>query len=347
MRSAQRFLSSFAISTLWKCVSAKGVAPPRAPFPGDEETESNREQGVGKAVMGSVRAHSARASLRRRVLSRVSVAPRALPPRRRHQGPQPQKQKEAEEEANNEQVERVVRGGLAATLALTQVLSAANADVLQRTVPGLNTTATAATLEPAVQVGDQAGPSLLASSVEVAPSVSAAAEEQDANSAPDLYRDTFVRYAGYANEVGESFKNIVSRTSYKASYAVAIAYVLADAADKGMKAEAIAASLPTTSEQQQNPNSQAGAKNPQIEAVKASVDTLVWQSLASVVIPGFTINRIVWLAKKLTDSVDGKLPAPARKWAPTLIGLSFIPFIVHPIDEGVTKLLDLTIRTFY
>lgn len=327
----------------------KGVAP-RAPFPGDEATESNREQGVGKAVMGSVRAHSARASLRRRVLSRVSVAPRALPPRRqttdpktgrRHQGPQPQKQKEAEE-ANNEQVERVVRGGLAATLALTQVLSAANADVLQRTgVQGLNTTATAATLE------DQAGPSLLASSVEVAPSVSAAAEEQDANSAPDLYRDTFVRYAGYANEVGESFKNIVSRTSYKASYAVAIAYVLADAADKGMKAEAIAASLPTTSEQQQNPNSQAGAKNPQIEAVKASVDTLVWQSLASVVIPGFTINRIVWLAKKLTDSVDGKLPAPARKWAPTLIGLSFIPFIVHPIDEGVTKLLDLTIRTFY
>jgi len=314
---------------------------PRAPFPGDEATVSNREQGVGKAVMGSVRAHSARASLRRRVLSRVSVAPRALPPRR-HQGPQPQKQKEAEEEANNEQVERVVRGGLAATLALTQVLSATNADVLQRTgVQGLNTTATAATLE------DQAGPSLLASSVEVAPSVSAAAEEQIANSAPDLYRDTFVRYAGYANEVGESFKNIVSRTSYKASYAVAIAYVLADAADKGMKAEAIAASLPTTSEQQQNPNSQAGAKNPQIEAVKASVDTLVWQSLASVVIPGFTINRIVWLAKKLTDSVDGKLPAPARKWAPTLIGLSFIPFIVHPIDEGVTKLLDLTIRTFY
>merc|ERR1711970_484293 len=115
--------------------------------------------------------------------------------------------------------------------------------------------------------------------------------------------------------VGESFKNIVSRTSYKASYVVAIAYVLADAADKGMKAEAIAASLPTTSEQQQNPNSQAGAKNPQIEAVKGSV--------------------------------DGKLPAPARKWAPTLIGLSFIPFIVHPIDEGVTKLLDLTIRTFY
>lgn len=324
-------------------VCVKGVAP-RAPFPGDEETESNREQGVGKAVMGSaVRAHSARASLRRRVLSRVSVAPRALPPRgRRHQGPQLQKQKEVEEEANNEQVERVVRGGLAATLALTQVLSAANADVLQRTgVQGLNTTATAATLE------DQAGPSLLASSVEVAPSVSAAAEEQDANAAPDLYRDTFVRYAGYANEVGESFKNIVSRTSYKASYAVAIAYVLADAADKGMKAEAIAASLPTTSEQQQNPNSQAGAKNPQIEAVKASVDTLVWQSLASVVIPGFTINRIVWLAKKLTDSVDGKLPAPARKWAPTLIGLSFIPFIVHPIDEGVTKLLDLTIRTFY
>ena len=93
--------------------------------------------------------------------------------------------------------------------------------------------------------------------------------------------------------------------------------------------------------------SEAAKVNPQFELAKAAVDTLVWQSLASVIIPGFTINRIVWLAKRLTDAVDGKIPGPAKKWAPTLIGLSFIPFIVHPIDEGVTALLDATIRQFY
>merc|ERR1719506_2497923 len=144
----------------------------------------------------------------------------------------------------------------------------------------------------------------------------------------DLYRDTVVRYAGCANEVGESFKNIVSRTSYKMSYAVAICYVLADAADKGMKAdEAIAAEAP---------NGQVAgtdsAKSSKVEMAKAAFDTLVWQGLASVIIPGLTINV--------------EVPLGAKKWAPTLIGLSFIPFIVHPIDSGVTTLMDMTLRKF-
>ena len=74
----------------------------------------------------------------------------------------------------------------------------------------------------------------------------------------------------------------------------------------------------------------------------------MWQGLASVIIPGFTINRIVWAAKKLVDSdAVAKLPPVAKKWAPTIVGLSMIPFIVHPIDTGVTMLLDSTIRQLY
>lgn len=260
----------------------------------------------------------------------MRLAPRlsCLPPRR------PSEETEGSETARD----RVVKGAVTATLTLTQLLAAANAQSVaqvQRAEDLKSADEVYATEEARAEPTEKAL-SLSAASV-VAPSVSAA----EGDKVPDLYRDTFVRYAGYANEVGESFKNIVSRTSYKASYAVAIAYVLADAADKGMKAEAVAASMPP------EPAADAPEKNSQVEAAKAAADTLVWQGLASVIIPGFTINRIVALVKKITESVDGKLPAPAKKWAPTLIGLSVIPFIVHPIDEGVTMMLDMTIRNFY
>ena len=48
----------------------------------------------------------------------------------------------------------------------------------------------------------------------------------------DLYRDTPVRYLGYANELGESFR-YVTPWLVKTSYAVAFAYVFADTYDKG------------------------------------------------------------------------------------------------------------------
>ncbi|XP_074869328.1 mitochondrial fission process protein 1 isoform X3 [Carettochelys insculpta] len=55
----------------------------------------------------------------------------------------------------------------------------------------------------------------------------------------DLYRDTWVRYLGYANEVGESFRALVPVSLVWASYGVATTYVTADAIDKGKKAAAV------------------------------------------------------------------------------------------------------------
>ncbi|XP_078687661.1 mitochondrial fission process protein 1-like [Branchiostoma floridae x Branchiostoma belcheri] len=45
----------------------------------------------------------------------------------------------------------------------------------------------------------------------------------------DIYRDTLVRYLGYANEVGESFRALVPVSVVWGSYAVATAYCTADA----------------------------------------------------------------------------------------------------------------------
>ena len=58
------------------------------------------------------------------------------------------------------------------------------------------------------------------------------AASSDATTPPasvDLYRDTPVRFLGYANELGESFKPLIPRVAYFGTYGVACAYVAADA----------------------------------------------------------------------------------------------------------------------
>ncbi|XP_039628195.1 mitochondrial fission process protein 1 [Polypterus senegalus] len=146
----------------------------------------------------------------------------------------------------------------------------------------------------------------------------------------DLYRDTWVRFLGYANEVGEAFRALVPVGLVWATYGVATAYVTADAIDKGKKAAVAHGESPGKS----------------TRVATAVVDTFVWQALASVAIPGFTINRVcaasLFLLAKTT-----RWPLPVRKWTTTAIGLSTIPFIIKPIDRSVDYLLDCSLRKVY
>lgn len=130
-------------------------------------------------------------------------------------------------------------------------------------------------------------------------------------------REGAVRFLGYANEVGESFRPLVPRWCVNGTYVVASGYVLADA---GWRAYTLPESAPHS-------------------RVVEATDTLLWQSLASVMIPGFTINRIVWAAEKAVARAGSKIP--------TVVGLASIPLIIKPIDHGVDALLDCTLRTLY
>jgi len=85
-----------------------------------------------------------------------------------------------------------------------------------------------------------------------------------------------------------------------------------------------------------------GAKTKEVTI--AAIDTLLWQAFASVIVPGFLINRIcaaslIGLAKTIPGVAE-----TARKWMVTGIGLGVIPFIVHPIDSGVHVVMDNTTR---
>ncbi|KAJ0406825.1 hypothetical protein P43SY_008847 [Pythium insidiosum] len=146
----------------------------------------------------------------------------------------------------------------------------------------------------------------------------------------DIWRDSLVRYLGYSNELGESFRPIVPQLVVP-SYLVAFGYVLGDTYDKASKAHTAATSQ-GASEQKRT-----------ALAANAAVDTLLWQSLASVAIPGFTINRLVALSSAVAEKTLKQSPV-LRRWAPTALGLGVIPLIIHPIDTLVDNVMDRTTR---
>lgn len=143
--------------------------------------------------------------------------------------------------------------------------------------------------------------------------------------------------SGYANEVGESFRPLVPVSVVWASYGVATAYVTADAIDKGRKAATVSAtpssppslSIPALPLTPVSP--QAHPQDPTLVGV-AVVDTFVWQGLASVAIPGFTINRLCAASLALLGSLT-RWPLPVRRWTTTALGLAAIPLIITPIDR--------------
>ena len=130
-------------------------------------------------------------------------------------------------------------------------------------------------------------------------------------------------------QVGEAFRALVSVGWVRLSYGVASAYVLADTDDK---AKRMSSSL-----SEDDPDRTK-------KVAVAAFDTLVWQALASVMIPGFTINRLCAASLYAMARAAPGVALNTRKWATTAIGLGVIPFIVHPIDSLVHYGMDNTTR---
>ncbi|KAI1292224.1 Mitochondrial fission process protein 1 [Halotydeus destructor] len=141
-----------------------------------------------------------------------------------------------------------------------------------------------------------------------------------------------IRLLGYANEVGEAFRAQAPLKAVHASYGIAAAYCLADTIDKAYKARKEGHFVDWIDRK--------------VKIVTVAVDTLIWQSMASVVIPGFTINRVcagsLYALNKYSTLVPQK-----QKWITTAIGLGCIPLIVKPIDQAVDLVMDNSLRLVY
>ncbi|XP_046840941.1 mitochondrial fission process protein 1-like [Xenia sp. Carnegie-2017] len=144
--------------------------------------------------------------------------------------------------------------------------------------------------------------------------------------AVDLFRDTWMRYLGYANEIGEAFKSHIPKASYLGCYLVASCYAFGDAISKTM-------AMKKTTE---NFSNEVRWRS----STEAFVKALTWQSLASVAIPGFTINRICVATGIFLSCYVSHIPLAKRAWITTAVGLVAIPFIIKPIDRSVDFIME-------
>ena len=126
---------------------------------------------------------------------------------------------------------------------------------------------------------------------------------------------------------------MISPTAVRATYGVAFGYVFMDVIDKAIKTYKIE----STSGAQQT-------ESPVAKTTKVAVDCLLWQTFASVLVPGFTINRICKLSSFLMTKSNIQPLVRANKILTTGIGLASIPFIIHPIDHLCHVAMDKSVR---
>nr|XP_018897011.1 PREDICTED: mitochondrial fission process protein 1 [Bemisia tabaci] len=147
----------------------------------------------------------------------------------------------------------------------------------------------------------------------------------NAETEKDLFRDTPVRFLGYANEVGEAFRGIISNRAVNFTYGIASTYVAADAIHKATEAHS---------------NSTENGRIKKTFLVFC--DVLLWQAFASVIIPGLLINRVCYAARYCLRNVQTK--RVDKQYLVSAIGLATIPFIVQPIDRTVDHAMDTAVR---
>ena len=152
----------------------------------------------------------------------------------------------------------------------------------------------------------------------------------------NIFRDSPLRYMGYCNEIGESFRYQFPRFVVP-SYILSFGYVGADALTTGYREYCSEDTSRNNKETKISREYRAGI---------ATFDTLLWQSLASVMIPGLAINVIVKASRFVVARSPVTLPALASKWLPTAAGIGSIPLIIHPIDSFVDFTLDNSTRVW-
>lgn len=148
------------------------------------------------------------------------------------------------------------------------------------------------------------------------------------------------RWLAYVSEVGESLRPIIPRAAVNTGYAISGAYVLAETALYGKRLYAEKDALMKTK----------------------TIDRGIWHTFASMAFPALAVNRTVhtskWVFKGMIGHLDKKesglwktnlyhLRRPIIRFGPTLVAMSIIPFIIHPIDDAVDYCMDKSIRQLY
>jgi fission process protein 1 len=143
------------------------------------------------------------------------------------------------------------------------------------------------------------------------------------------------RYVAYTSDIGESFRPVAHPNWVRAAYGVSWAYLIGDVSHEGYKAWKHNQRVvhPETDEDRAVAATYAGKGVPAIEDYRTvAVQRAIFQGLASMGLPAFTIHSIVrYSGRAMKDIKNVKL----RTWGPIGLGLAAVPALPYMFDEPV------------
>lgn len=155
------------------------------------------------------------------------------------------------------------------------------------------------------------------------------------------------RYVAYTSDVGESFRPVAHPTLVSFAYGVSWLYIGGDVAYESWKARLKQKGLYYPGLQPWDPIPKV-PKEKRIEAAKnardwkiVTVERIVFQSVASMMLPAFLIHSAVRYSGKWLKNIKN---ARIRMYGPVGVGLSVVPILPYFIDEPVEYVVGTTFK---
>ncbi|KAI9710303.1 MAG: hypothetical protein M1820_002797 [Bogoriella megaspora] len=180
------------------------------------------------------------------------------------------------------------------------------------------------------------------------------------------------RYIAYTSDIGESFRPIAHPYLVRGAYGVSWAYLIGDVSYEGYKAylrnqrvihpesqdgvPPAASSDKQSIQQPANTTLGPGLTGPSIGALQPTrvvpiedyrsvmAQRAVFQSVASMGLPAFTIHSIVRYSGRALKNNSNKT---LRTWGPIGLGLAAVPFLPFVFDKPVEHAVEWTFHTAF
>ena len=144
------------------------------------------------------------------------------------------------------------------------------------------------------------------------------------------------RYVAYTSDIGESFRPIAHPWLVRGAYGVSWAYLIGDVSHEGYKAYKKNQQVLNPQVDPKAPEGtqlQAPGKVPAIDDYRARMaERAVFQSIASMGLPAFTIHSIVRYSGQALKSAKN---TRIRTWGPIGLGLAAVPALPYMFDHPV------------
>ncbi|KAF7547959.1 hypothetical protein G7Z17_g7367 [Cylindrodendrum hubeiense] len=158
------------------------------------------------------------------------------------------------------------------------------------------------------------------------------------------------RYVAYTSDIGESFRPVAHPNLVRAAYGVSWLYLIGDVSHEGYKSywhnqRVLDPQLQLTPQQEkitgikasQALEAKPGVVSPLEDYRTVMVQRAIFQSLASMGLPAFTIHSVVRYSGRAMKDMKNKT---IRTWGPIGLGLAVVPFLPAMFDEPVENAVE-------